>query len=701
METKTGVDPVTGEVIEAGLRYVVREMRATLIRLSYSPILYETHDFSCALLDTDGEIVAMSVDVPLHVFPISFGVRHLHEKFGDDMNEGDVFLVNDPWVAGTHLNDVLMIRPIFVDGELELYSAVRAHYGDVGGMTPGSVSGNSTEILHEGVRIPMVRIYHEGELDQDLLSLFLANVRAPFQAEGVFFAQAAVNRLAEDRLRNLYDRYGTGQVRATLSARMEGARRRMADAIRELPDGEYHYEDYLENSGASGANTDPIYVRATMRIDGEQIEFDFYDCSPMRAGVGNADLATTWCGAYTVLETILTDEPSATSGSVAQLQVKAPDASVLNSEGPVPVGGFADILFGPVQGCCLALLSQVVPEKVCALSGSSANQTNIGGPSNPKRPGESWFIFEFPWGGWPAVADMDGNISSSQWYMGDLPMVWPVERGELSNPITAVFSGIRPDSGGPGRRRGGSGIVRAWQILADGQFSFLGSEGIIPRAGMSSGYGGALNRLEVIRDGEFLDLGDVPLKVGGFPLKSGDVIVTLVAGGAGYGDPLEREIERVEQDVADGYVTTEGAASDYGVVIEDGKADIEASEKLRADRRATRVEPAVAAADQDDYDENGLRIARISPGLADRLGVDDGDLLEYVPNERPAVRAWARIEEGRGDDEIELGPIGRLTCGIEVGDRIWIRAPWGHAASVAGLPPELDASFAMLTGAGR
>src|ERR1700754_765586 len=286
--TKVAVDPITGEVIESGLRYVVREMRATLIRLSYSPILYETHDFSCALLDTDGEIVAMSVDVPLHVFPISFGVRHLHEKYGEDMNEGDMFLVNDPWIAGTHLNDVLMIRPIFVDGELELYAAVRAHYGDVGGMTPGSVSGNSTEILHEGIRIPMIKIFDRGELNEEMLSIFLSNVRAPFQAEGVFYAQAAVNRLAENRLRTLYERYGAEPVHATLGARMEQARRRMAEAIEALPDGEYHYEDYLENSGAAGANADPIYVRARMRIEGDKVEVDFYDCSPQRAGVGNA-----------------------------------------------------------------------------------------------------------------------------------------------------------------------------------------------------------------------------------------------------------------------------------------------------------------------------------------------------------------------------------------------------------------------------
>lgn len=702
MSSTVDLNPITAEVIEAGLRYVVREMRATLIRLSYSPILYETHDFSCALLDPSGDIVAMSVDVPLHIFPVSFAVRRLHEQFGDDLHEKDMFLVNDPWIAGTHLNDVLMIRPLFVDGQHELYAAVRAHYGDVGGMTPGSVSGSSTEILHEGVRIPLLRVYERDELRSDILSMFLANVRAPFQAEGVFFAQSAVNRLAEDRVRALYDRYGTSAMRAALDARMELARHRMSEAISDLPDGEYFYEDYLENSGGAGENRRTIYARARLEIQGDVATFDFYDCSPQRAGVGNADIATTWCGAYTVMETILSDEPSSTTGSVKQLRVTAPERSVLNSSAPVPVGGFADILFGPVQGCAMGLLAQVVPDKVCALAGSSANQTNIGGPSHPQRPGESWFIFEFPWSGWPAVQDMDGNLASSQWYMGDLPMLWPVERGELANPIRAVFSGVRTDSGGPGYRRGGLGIIRAWEILADGQFSFLGSEGILPRPGMSGGYGGALNELRVLRDGEQLEVSEVPLKVGGFPLRPGDVIVTLAAGGAGYGDPLYREPDLVKADVNEGYVSLEGARSDYGVVL-DGETlevDADATNGLRDELRRGREYATVEADAEDRFDAEGRRIVKISDALANRLGVSEGDLVELVPPERATVKAWVSIDQGQPDGTSALGPIGQKMCGLAAGGQIWLRTPWSHAAAISELPEEFRASHALLREAG-
>jgi N-methylhydantoinase B len=293
---------------------------------------------------------------------------------------------------------------------------------------------------------------------------------------------------------------------------------------------------------------------------------------------------------------------------------------------------------------------------------------------------------------------MDGNLSSSQWYMGDLPMLWPVERGELSNPIRAVWSGLRPDSGGAGYRRGGVGIIRAWEILGDGQFSFLGSEGILPRPGMSAGYGGALNQLRVLRDGQELEVSEVPLKVGGFPLQPGDVIVTLAAGGAGYGDPLEREPDRVGGDVEDGYVSMEGALHDYGVVIVDGSVDLAATEARRRELRDAREYVVAAAADEDEFDDDGSRIVRISPGLAGRLGVGDGDLVELIPTERPTVKSWVRIDPELADDGTRLGPVSRQMCGVEDGERVWIRTPWTYAAGISELTEEFFAAHALVAG---
>jgi N-methylhydantoinase B len=692
------VDAITGEVIDAGLRYTVREMRATLIRLSYSPILYETHDFSCALLDADGEVVAMHVDVPMHIFPVVFSVRDIVSRYGDTISEGDMFLVNDPASGGTHLNDVLMVRPIFLDGKPELYAAVRAHYGDVGGTYPGSsVSGESTEIFHEGVRIPVVRAFVEDELQEDLLSLFLANLRTPFEAEGVFHAQAAVNRLAEQRVLAIAERYGAASLKQATQDRLEGARSRMAAAISKLPDGEYFYEDYLENSGTSAANRKPIFVRTKMTIDADRARFDFEEVSPERSGVGNADFSQTWCGTYTVLETVLVDEEGSTSGGARQIEVTAPAHSVLNVDHPKPLGGYADLLFGPVQGSAMALLAQLLPDDVCALGGSSPNQTVFSGGSNPRGNGGPWAIFEFPFGGWPAVRDLDGNMCGVHWCNGDIPMLWPIERAELDIPIDAVFDGIRVDSGGPGFRRGGVGIVRAFEMATDCQFSFLGSEGILPRPGMAGGCAAALNEIRVIRDGENILDTEVPLKVGSFALREGDIFVTLVAGGAGYGDPLDREVERVLQDVDDGYVSIAGALDDYGVVIEGGSVDLAATEERRAAMRDGRSLLEVGDADQDDHDEDGRRLARISPAAAARLGVESGEILEYVPADRAALRVWALIDEELDGDVTPLGPRGREICGARPGERIWLRSPWGHASRDKALPTELLRSAELVS----
>jgi N-methylhydantoinase B len=276
-------------------------------------------------------------------------------------------------------------------------------------------------------------------------------------------------------------------------------------------------------------------------------------------------------------------------------------------------------------------------------------------------------------------------------------MLWPIERAELDIPIDAVFDGIRVDSGGPGFRRGGVGIVRAFEMATDCQFSFLGSEGILPRPGMAGGCAAALNEIRVLRDGENILDTEVPLKVGSFALREGDIFVTLVAGGAGYGDPLDREVERVLQDVDDGYVSIAGALDDYGVVIEDGSVDLGATEERRAAMRDGRSLLEVGDADQDDRDEDGRRLARISPAAAARLGVESGEILEYVPADRAALRVWALIDEELDGDVTPLGPRGREICGARPGERIWLRSPWGHASRDKALPDELLRSAELVS----
>jgi len=675
----TTIDPIRREVISAALRYVVREMRTTLIRSSYSPILYETHDLSCCLCTPDGQIASMHVDLPLHIFPVVFSVPHLNEKFGDDIRPGDVYITNDPWIAGAHLNDVQLLRPVFVDGELELLAAVRAHHGDVGGMTPGSISGASTEILHEGVRVPMLRIVRDGKRNESLVELMLANVRQPFETDGVLSGQIAVCKIAEQRIRTIYERFGREAVRSCVRSNLEYDAEVLARAIDELPDGEYFYEDYLENSGSSIENARPIYTRAAMTIAGDHVALDFSKSSPQRAGVGNAEIADTWCGVFTVFETMLNTGSVGTTGGVRQLDVVTTPGTVVDGQHPAPVTGFADVMTGPVQGSCVGLLSQVIPDRVCAPVSSTANQMIIGGPSNPKRGGNPWFVFEFSFGGWSAVKEHDGNLSGSQWWHGDIPHFWPIEGMELLNPLRLVVSDLLSDSGGPGRHRGGVGIQRAWEVLAPAYLSFLGSNGILPRPGTCLGGSGTLNALLVMRDGEVIVPGDVPLKVASFDLRVGDLVVLFTGGGGGFGDPLERPSDDVVQDVVDGYVTVEGARADYGVALVDDHIDEAATAALRAQVAARRVHVTSAEAPDDEFDADGCRIVRISSATAAGIGVASGDVVEFALAAGAGLRAWAQVDDRVPDGQATIGEIGRRIT--HTGGSVWLRTPWSYGSA--------------------
>ena len=616
----------------------------------------------------------------MHIFPVVFSVGHFLEKFQGDIGENDVFVTNDPWASGCHLNDVQVFKPIFIDGKLELVAAARAHHGDVGGMTPGSVNPTSTSVHHEGIRFPIVRIARDGVIDSGLRDVWLANVRQPFQTEGVLTAQVNVVALADRALKALYARFGTDIVTTCITSNLEGGRARIADRLRALPEGDYFYEDYLENSGTVGENAKPIYIRSRMSVAGEMLTFDFTDSSPMRAGVGNAEIADTWCGAFTVFETFLDPGQVTTTGGMRHLELKTTPGTVVDSQYPSPVAGFSDMMFGPIEGSCVGLLSQIMPDEVCPPFGGSANQTFIAGDSNPYLDDEPWFLFEFSFCGWPALKDHDGNIASTNWALGDQAMFWPVERMELLNPLQVVSSDIYEDSGGPGCRRGGLGVKRAYNVLAPAQISLLGAEGILPRPGMNVGYGGALNQLRVYRNGEEIPVGGTPVKLSAFRLEPGDLIVLLLAGGSGYGDPLERPTSLVLSDVDAGYVTVDGARTDYGVVVDAGRVDEDATTLMRNRLRLERVLLTVADVPGVEFDLDGRRLARISSTTAARLGLADGDIAEYALPASAGLRAWIAVDERVPPDSVAIGAAGTRVARVKAGDRIWLRAPWTHVS---------------------
>jgi N-methylhydantoinase B len=245
--TPQTVDPITLEVVCEGLIAVVREMRANIIRASYSSVIYEMDDFSCALFAPDGQLVAQWWDHPGHVLPLPWGVRCAFDDFKDDIHPGDVLLLNDPYRGGTHLNDVTVIFPVFDEtGQMMIFPAVRAHWVDVGGMVPGSYSGLSTNIYQEGVRIPPIKIWERGVPNRSAMTLLLANMRIPVERQGDLNASIGACRIAADRVRKLVGKYGAPVVSDCVRTHLDRTERRLRARIAELPDGDYHYEDYLE-----------------------------------------------------------------------------------------------------------------------------------------------------------------------------------------------------------------------------------------------------------------------------------------------------------------------------------------------------------------------------------------------------------------------------------------------------------------------
>ena len=273
------LDPITLEVVCEGLIAIVREMRATIIRSSISSVIYELDDFSCALFGSGGEMVAQSWDHPGHVLPLPWGVRCMFEDFADDLHPGDVVLLNDPYRGGTHLNDVTMVHPIFdEDGNILVFPAVRAHWVDVGGMVPGSYSGLSTNIYQEGVRIPPIKMLERGRVNRAAMALLMANMRVPEEREGDFNASLGACRVAERRIRRIYERYGTDTVHAAIRINLDRTERRLRERIAELPDGSYCYEDYLEYY--EEGRLDPVLVRIELTVDGDGIVADFAGSNP-------------------------------------------------------------------------------------------------------------------------------------------------------------------------------------------------------------------------------------------------------------------------------------------------------------------------------------------------------------------------------------------------------------------------------------
>jgi len=565
------VDPVTLEVLRNAAAAVAEEMNATLVRTAYSPNVTDRRDCSCALFDADGAMVAQAENIPVHLGAMPHSVAAAIEAFPPDTLEpGDAVLLNDPFHGGAHLPDLTLVSPIFhgiegdegvgeaADPELVGFAANRAHHADVGGARAGSVAADSTEIYQEGVRIPPVKLVSAGEENEAVLALLLANVRTPEERRGDLGAQRAANETARRRVRELVDRHGLATYREATVEIQDYAERRMRSAIADLPDGDYAFEDVLDDDGRGNED---LAIAATVTVDGESIRADFDGTAAQTEGPLNAPIAVTASATYYAVRCLTDPEIPPNAGCYRPIDVDAPEGTIVNAQPPAAVVGGNLEVSQRVVDVVLGAMGEAAPERAVAAGQGTMNNLTLGG-TDP-RDGSAYAFYETQGGGSGGWAAGDG-MDAVHVHMSNTRNT-PAEVLETAYPVRVRRYALRPDSDGAGEYRGGLGVRREIEVLADTDCSLLGDRRRNAPYGVHGGEPGAPGADVLVRDGEERRL-DAKVTL---DLEPGDVLSIRTPGGGGYGDPADRDPEAVARDLRLGKLTPDAAHERYGVEPDD------------------------------------------------------------------------------------------------------------------------------------
>ena len=576
------VDAITLEILSNRLLSVAEEMGAVLIRTAYSTNIKERRDCSTAVFDAQGQMVAQAEQIPMHLGSLLGSVEALLRKHPQsDLHPGDMFIANDPYSGGgTHLPDITVVSPVFVDGTLIGFVANIAHHADVGGKVPGSTSGDAVSIFQEGIRLPLIRLCAQGQVLQDVIDLIALNSRTPTEREGDLAAQIAANRVGVRRLAEVVARYGVMQYARNVDALLDYAATMMRASIAKLPSGVYSFTDYLDDDGINIGK--PVPIRVTVTVHGDGAEVDFEGSSPQVSGPINVPLNGTLATIFYCFKALVGPEIPSNHGIYRVLKVVAPEGSIVNCRPPAPVGEridtcqrIADAFFGA--------MAEAAPERVIAASNSSVTTATFSGihPST----GRFYVYLETIAGGQGAHAHGDG-LSGVQVHMTNTSNL-AVEALEREYPLIVERYAFRMDSGGAGRYRGGLGIQRDIRVLHDDvTFSGLADRQVIEPWGIRGGLAGATGRyLLQRRDGSEEVLSS---KVSNVRLMMEDVVSIRTPGSGGYGPPLEREPMEVLCDVVEGKVSPDAAFDVYGVVLTSEGTHMYIDQAMTERERSTR-----------------------------------------------------------------------------------------------------------------
>jgi N-methylhydantoinase B len=571
------VDPITFAVIKSGLDSIADDMAYTVVRIARSEIVKDVMDFSAALCAADGQMVAQAKTIAQHLGAIPEAMEAMLGKFGDDLHDGDVVIMNDPYHGGMHLPDIFMFVPIFHDGRRRAFAVVICHHTDVGGRVPGSNASDSTEIYQEGLRIPPLKLYSRGELNTTLETLIKINVRVPDRVWGDLSAQFAAAQVGKRGLNRLFARYGTETVESYMQELLDYAERRTRDEIRKWPAGTYRFTDHVDSDGFSDTPI-PIVVAITVRENGT-LFVDYSGTSPQVKGALNSTLSFSHSLTYLSVRCVLPRDIPNNVGLFRCIEVKTPEASILNPQ--MPAACAARALTGyRVFDTMLGALAQIVPDRVPAAGEGGNSVICISGLRPNRKP---FIIVDMICGAWGGRPDKDGveAITNASQNLSNMP----VEVLEAEHPVRVEDYAFVPDSCGAGRWRGGLGIRRSYRILAAEALLQLRSDRVAFRPyGLAGGEPGGASRNSIEVAGEERP---IPAKVT-MSVRHGALITHEQAGAGGFGDPLERPAQLVLDDLKDGKISAGYAKNRHSIVLtSDGAIDEQASAELRQRRKET------------------------------------------------------------------------------------------------------------------
>jgi N-methylhydantoinase B len=578
------IDPITLEVIYNRLNAIADEMENVVLRSSYSVIIKEVGDASSAIFTIDGEAIAHAIALPLHLGVMGAVVRSLLDAFPPEaMEDDDVYVMNDPYLGGTHLPDLVIAMPVIHDGRPVALTAVLAHHGDMGGLVPGSMPATATEIFQEGLIIPPLKLRSAGVENETLLRMIERNVRLPTEVLGDIHGQIGAATAGRDRLLHLFDEYGQDVVLEHMRELLDRAEMMTRNEIAKIPDGTHSFEDYLDHDGVDiGKRLLP--VRATVTIVGDRIHVDMTGTNPQTRGSANGPPSTAFAPVVYALRTIVDPATPINGGSERPIELVVPEGTMVNPRRPAAVA-LRSQLASRVLKAVYGALVRFVPDRIAADSGEHDGVLGLAGV-DPETDNPWGFAFE-PVGGMGARPTKDG-VDGISTHLANVLSV-PAEVWESGgHPLRMVRHAVRIDSGGAGRWRGGLGLEWQFEVLrGEVTASWRGDRHFSAPWGLFGGGAGASWRLLVHRNSGEVE--EIPGR-SVFTIHVGERVELLGGGGGGYGDPLEREPERVRDDVLDGKVSREAAQREYGVVVrsETAKLELRATSTLRDRLRAER-----------------------------------------------------------------------------------------------------------------